>query len=215
MQTSTAQTASTEASTTASLPTRRAAPLPAAERRAVIIDAALPLLIEQGTAVTTRQIANAAGIAEGTVFSVFTDKDELLTAALEHALDPAAFEGAIEEIDPATDFDQRLIIATELIQRRVVDVWRVISNLGPGCRPAAPRRLPDSPALAALLASEPGRLRKNPAEAARLLRSLTLSLSHPLLTEAPHSPNEIVEVFLHGIGARDSRHDLIDHRTAP
>ena len=57
----------------------RAAALPPEERRAAIIDAARPLLIEHGENVTTRQLADAAGIAEGTIFRVFADKDELLS----------------------------------------------------------------------------------------------------------------------------------------
>ena len=41
----------------------------------MIVDAALPLLLEHGEMVTTRQIADAAGIAEGTIFRAFADKD--------------------------------------------------------------------------------------------------------------------------------------------
>ena len=45
------------------------------DRRAAIVEAALPLLIEHGANVTTSQIAAAAGIAEGTVFRAFGDKN--------------------------------------------------------------------------------------------------------------------------------------------
>ena len=68
--------------------------MPAAERRAAIIDAVLPLLIECGSGVTTRQIARAAGVSEGTIFNVFADKHELLAAALQVAIDLAPFERA-------------------------------------------------------------------------------------------------------------------------
>ena len=66
---------------------RRAEALPADERRAMIVEAMLPLLLEHGEMVTTRQIAEAAGIAEGTIFRVFADKDELIAAVVEHAAD--------------------------------------------------------------------------------------------------------------------------------
>jgi AcrR family transcriptional regulator len=183
------------------VPARRAAPLPAEERRAAIITAVLPLLIEHGASVTTRQIANAAGVSEGTIFNVFADKDELLAAALEVAIDQAPFEAAVSEIDPSAPFEQRLVLATELIQRRIVDIWKLVSQLGPHHHPADHKPLPDSQALAALLAAEPGRLRIDPADAARLLRALSLSLTHPMMTAEPRPAGNIVDLFLRGANA--------------
>ena len=40
-------------------------------RRRAIVEAITPLLIEHGGGVTTRQMAEAAGIAEGTIFPSF------------------------------------------------------------------------------------------------------------------------------------------------
>jgi hypothetical protein len=39
-----------------------------------------------------------------------------------------------------------------------------------------------------------------PAEAARVLQSLTLALTHPNLAETPMTPAQIVQLFLHGAG---------------
>ena len=178
---------------------RRAAPLPPAERRADIIHAVLPLLIERGAAVTSRELAAAAGVSEGTIFNVFADKDELFAAAYEIAVDQAPLERAISEIDPTAPFEQRLIVATELIQRRIVDIWRLVSQLDPRHHPSRPKPLPDSPALAALLGTATARLRTEPIDAARLLRALTLSCSHPMLTAEPRPVADIVDVFLHGV----------------
>ncbi|MFI1197568.1 TetR/AcrR family transcriptional regulator [Micromonospora sp. NPDC020750] len=52
----------------------------------MIVAAALPLLVEHGAAVSTLQIAKAAGIGEATVFRAFADKDELLDACVTAAL---------------------------------------------------------------------------------------------------------------------------------
>jgi len=180
--------------------TRRATALPRAERRAAIVEAVLPLLVEHGERVTTRQIAEAAGIAEGTIFRVFEDKDALLHAAVDAALDQAPLERALGEIDPAAPFEERLVAATELLQRRVVDVWAIVSSLGPAFHERAARRpLTDSVVLTAMFESEQAGLRITPDAAARMLRALTLSLTHPMLTGAPVSSSEIVATFLHGI----------------
>ena len=56
------------------------------DRRRAIVQAMLPLLAERGDEITTRQIAQAAGIAEGTIFRVFPDKKALMLAAAEEAM---------------------------------------------------------------------------------------------------------------------------------
>ncbi|MFG1955689.1 TetR/AcrR family transcriptional regulator [Micromonospora sp. NPDC048830] len=56
------------------------------EGREMIVAAALPLLVEHGAAVSTQQIAKAAGIGEATIFRAFADKDELLDACMAAAL---------------------------------------------------------------------------------------------------------------------------------
>jgi TetR/AcrR family transcriptional regulator len=54
------------------------------ERRRVIIEAALALFSRKGfRGTTTREIAEAAGCSEATIFKYFTTKDELYSAILE------------------------------------------------------------------------------------------------------------------------------------
>ncbi|WP_433343131.1 TetR/AcrR family transcriptional regulator [Micromonospora sp. CA-111912] len=65
---------------------RRAPGMSPERRREMIVAAALPLLVEHGAAVSTLQIARAAGIGEATVFRAFADKDELLDACVTAAL---------------------------------------------------------------------------------------------------------------------------------
>ena len=178
---------------------RRAAPLPPNERRAAIVEAVLPLLIERGVQVTTRQMAQAAGVSEGTLFNVFGDNDELIAAAVEAAIDPEPFERAIHRIDPDLPFEQRLVVATELIRRRIVDIWRLVSQVGRGHGPGHHLPLPVSPALARLFESAPIRLSLEPQQAAVHLRALTLALTHPVLGSGPWPAERIVDMFLHGV----------------
>ena len=193
---------------------RRAAALPADERRAAIVSAALPLLLERGLAVTTRQIADAAGIAEGTIFRVFPDKDALVRATVEAAFDPTASEEALSAIDRDLAFEQQLTAAVAVIQRRLSMVWRLVSIVG--MKPEAPPRPPESPILTELFARYADRVRSDPATAARQLRALTLAVSHPALADEAATPAEIVSLLLDGIRSRAEALDgVVDLAESP
>jgi AcrR family transcriptional regulator len=181
---------------------KRASAMPPEERRAAIIQAVRPLLAEFGEAVTSKQIARAAGIAEGTIFRVFADKDELLDATLEAALDQEQFELALRAIADDQSFEAQLIAATELIQRRVVDVWTLLSHLSAKRHDQVRGPMTDSAALADLFAAHRDRIRVDPVNAARLLRALTMSLTHPMIAAEASTAAEIVDLVLHGIGSR-------------
>jgi AcrR family transcriptional regulator len=190
---------------------RRAAPLPPDARRASIIAATLPLLRTYGTAVTTAQIAMAAGIAEGTLFRVFPDKDSLIKAAICTAFDPAPAERELDGIDPELGLRDQLIAAVEILQRRVAGVWQLLSMLGMTAPPgtAGPRGVPEPQApgppvrLIAMFEAHRDELRCAPEQAARMLRMMTFAGTHPRIAEGtPLTAAEIVAVVLDGIRIR-------------
>jgi AcrR family transcriptional regulator len=176
--------------------------MPAEERRAAIIAATLPLLLAHGVQITTRQIAEAAGIAEGTIFRVFPDKETLIDATVDAALDRAPLEAALAAVDRTLPLEARLARAVELIQRRLADVWQLLSVVGTSKLPDPQhrRRPADLHELAALFEPERHRLWRDPVEAAQLLYGLTMAVSHPALTSRdPLPPDEIVSLVLDGI----------------
>jgi AcrR family transcriptional regulator len=181
----------------------RAAPLPPLERRAAIIAATIPLLRAHGLAVTTRQIAEAADVAEGTIFSVFHDKDDLLDAVVEAVFDPASTAARLGEIDPALSLDERVVAAVQLLQEHLADLWQVMVAIG-GIRGRAEagRRgvAVHSKAVARLLEPDRAALRRPPASAAQLLLGLVVANSHPMIAgPKPMPPREIASLLLDGL----------------
>jgi AcrR family transcriptional regulator len=86
-------------------PKRKRAPgMSQEQRRAMIVQAALPLVAEYGAGVTTQQIAHAAGIGEATIFRAFADKQEVLGACMAEAANP---EGLLREL-ASIELDQPL-----------------------------------------------------------------------------------------------------------
>ena len=182
----------------------RASALPPDERRSAIIRATLPLLLENAEMVTTRQIAEAAGIAEGTIFRVFADKDEVITAVIDEAVDPAPVEEALGALDATAPFEAILTEAIELLQRRTIEIWRLMSSVGPRFHDRVRRPMTDSPALVALFEAHREAIAIEPRAAGRYLRALTLSTSHPMLTEEPIPPAQVAMLFLHGVSGSPS-----------
>jgi len=182
---------------------RRAESLPPDQRRAMIIDAMLPLLLEHGEMVTTRQVAEAAGIAEGTIFRVFADKDELIGAVVEHAADPTRQEQAFAAIDLDAPFEQAVTDAVRILQRRTLDMARLMASVGPRHHRKGP--LPDRPGLVAVFEANHDAITVEPGAAARWLAALTMSTSHPMISNELLPAERIAALFLHGVSkAADS-----------
>jgi AcrR family transcriptional regulator len=188
--------------------------MPPAERRAALAAATLPLLLAHGTAVTTRQIAEASGVAEGTLFRVFPDKEALICATIEAAMDPARLYEDLAGVDAEAPLRARLMAVTTILQRRLASVIGVMMAMGmhrpPGDVEA--RRETNQQIIAAiarLLEPDRRQLRLPPTEVARLLRLLTFSGSHPSITDGnPLTAHEIVSLVLDGVLLRQSRRPI-------
>ncbi|NUT32159.1 MAG: TetR/AcrR family transcriptional regulator [Hamadaea sp.] len=193
------------------------------ERRAALIAATVPLLREHGILVTTKQIAEAAGVAEGTIFGVFPDKPSLIRAAVLSCFAPEPFERAVSAIDPAQDLRGRLTDVAAIVSRgfaengKLIDLMRSTAKADdtPG---EVHQRMIESrermiAAIAALVEPDAGRLRVPARTAANLLLILTMATTrHAMgLTGAPPLPPEqIVSLLLDGLLVRDDDPGLFD-----
>ncbi|TDC49426.1 TetR/AcrR family transcriptional regulator [Jiangella ureilytica] len=184
----------------------RATPMSPEQRREAIIAATLPLVYEHGFAISTRQIAEAAGIAEGTIFRVFEDKDTLLKQVLEAAIDPADTERRLRAIGTDLPLEHRLLLAADILNERLTSVFQLMVAIGfnrpPGDdgRQEPPRHAGIMAIIAALVEPDRHRLRVPPAEVARRMRVLAFAGFHPMINDhEPMSPEEVVDLLLHGV----------------
>lgn len=188
----------------------RATPLPPDERRAALIAATEPLLEQFGREVSTKRIAEAAGVAEGTIFRVFPTKEALIDAVCDQVLDLDRTCTELERIDRTADLESRLVIAVAVLQRRLRRIFTLFHALRMERRPSceagghpARHQLENerlTGVLAELLEPDQATLRMPAAEAADALRLVTLALTHPLLSDhRPQEPRQIVDLILHGI----------------
>ena len=204
---------------------RRAPAMTLEQRREAIVASTLPLLIEHGGAVSTSQIAAAAGIAEGTVFRAFKDKQELLVACMQAGLNSDEEVSRIESIDRALPLADRLTEAVRAISGYLNRIWQAGQALqaagisredmhqrmhGDEGRAKSPEDGPPremlrvNAAMSGLFDTDD--LRLDPEHASRLLLGLVLTNRMGTNFGTPVSePAQLVDLFLHGAIRTDNR----------
>jgi AcrR family transcriptional regulator len=188
-----------------------------AERRAAIVDAARPLVMRHGSAVTTRQIAEAGGIAEGTIFRVFPDKESVVQAVVAEVFDPEPTLRELAAVDRGLPLRERLVAATAVLQGRLSQVFGLLDALG-WIRPPEPEeadRRPTPPAaindalraaMVEIIGPDERVLRVPASELAHVLRLLVFSGTHPMIAAGRQlTPEEIVTILLDGLAERGIR----------
>lgn len=191
----------------------RAAPLPPDERRKAIIAATRPLLIASGGQFTTRQVAEAAGIAEGTIFRVFENKQELLAAVIDDTLDPTELCHQLRSLPTADDLVGHVARLIGLLRSDIDAVSAVATALHAvpgGTLPGqhrghdetirAQRTTAVTAALVTALQPFADQLRVPLPQAAALVRGMAMACGHPMLgaTELGEAVT-LAGLIVHGI----------------
>lgn len=181
------------------------------DRREAIVAATLPLLFEHGANVTTSQIAKAAGIAEGTVFRAFKDKQELIATCVREVLQVDAELGLIEDARQVEHLADRLSWAISAASGYLDRTWKLVGVLrdsgyhpqhGEGGHKGPPvemQRL--SERIASLFEPDAHRMRVDPQLAARLLLGLVFTnrMQGDGFGDSTADTDQLVELYLHGV----------------
>jgi AcrR family transcriptional regulator len=194
----------------------RAAPLPLDARRAALIAATEPLLERFGRDVSTRQIAEAAGVAEGTIFRAFPTKEALIDAVIEDAYDIQRTCAELAEVDLRLSLEERLVAAVGILQARFRRLFALFGSLQLRketldrdrfrAKHQADNELLNG-AIAILLKPDQDRLRLEVPDAASALRAITFAMSHHMIGEQRLAePEDIVDLVLCGVCQPRSPH---------
>ncbi|MFC7490020.1 MULTISPECIES: TetR/AcrR family transcriptional regulator [unclassified Knoellia] len=190
--------------------TPRAPALSPDDRRASIIAATLPLLRSKGSSVSTKEIAQAAGIAEGTIFRVFETKDALIEAVVHDAFDNSALIGELAQVDTSLAMRERLAAAVAIMQEHLQGIFQLMTVLASSGQPLRPpaggdahRRRHEATAeldaaFVELMGEDAALLRVPAPTFIGYLRMLTLSSVHPMLDGDSSTPEQLVDVLLEG-----------------
>ncbi len=186
------------------------------------MDTAIALIREQHKLPTTREIATAAGVAEGTIFRVFATKDELFDAVLERTFDAESFFARLAKIDGDAGLDEVMIEIVRVLQARFLEVFDIMgafSLIGPPERFRDPKtqarqERKGSDMVLALLEPYADQFCFPVERVARMMRLLTFSGSHALINDGEILPaDEIVRTILYGV-AEPSGSPAKPHRTS-
>lgn len=199
---------------------RRASPRAPQDRRRLLVETTIALVRERHELPSTRDIATAAGIAEGTLFRVYDTKDALVEAVVGAVVCPGPLAAQLAGIEPGLPLRERTLAVTRLLMARFRDLLDLLGPLGvvgppphhphPGCPVEAEAEVDgghtSGPAyegsvglIVRLFADDADELRLPPEEFAHVVRMLAFGGCHRHISrDRPLTPEQVTDLLLDG-----------------
>lgn len=183
------------------------------DRRQAIIDATTQLVLEFGPEVSTRQIADACGLAEGTLFRVFESKRDILRAVVEHIIDPVVIVDEIRSFPEGlslTDVVAALVATVDTASKRIRSVMAAMHSQLGGEKHHGPPSAKDHDkfierhtqlvsAMASVLAPHADQLRVDAEVAAAFIQTSVFASGIPMLGTRIADRTILTDLLVHAL----------------
>ena len=172
----------------------------------MIAEQAVPLYLEHGSSLTTRQLAEHLGIAEGTIFRAFGDKESLVRAAVQTFFAQGRERMAEGIVDPSLPLDEKVAIVVRGARAWMRSMFTMLSLVDRSEIPdLMSNRRDDSyrAAIATAFAPDAEELRVPVDHLASVMRIANIAASAARFDEhAALTDDELVDFILYGIAGR-------------
>lgn len=165
----------------------------------------MPLLIEHGPDLTSKQIAEAACVAEGTIFRAFGDKETLIEATIAKFLDPEPLRRDLRSIPSGLELDEKMLRIVDLMLKRFSDVFRVMAAIRKPHHPSHDSRRIFADIVSEVLSPHLKELNWSPEKCGHVIRLVTFAASiKPFNAGIEFDSRELTAVLLYGLIGKPS-----------